>query len=93
MPHTDQSLITFLVLITLLTITPGTDTALVLKSAMKGGRRFYVATSLGICTGLLFHASMSSLGLSAILQQSAQAYSVIKMLGAAYLIYLGVRGL
>ena len=88
-----NSLSTFLVLCFLLTITPGADTALVLRSSMGGGRKLFVATICGICVGLLFHATMSSLGLSAVLQKSAKMYSIIKILGAGYLIYLGIRGL
>lgn len=88
-----NTLSTFLVLCFLLTITPGADTALVLKSSMGGGRKLYIATICGICVGLLFHATMSSLGLSAVLQKSAKMYSIIKILGAGYLIYLGIRGL
>lgn len=88
-----NTLSTFLVLCFLLTITPGADTALVLKSSMGGGRKLFIATICGICVGLLFHATMSSLGLSAVLQKSAKMYSIIKILGAGYLIYLGIRGL
>ncbi|KYG60355.1 hypothetical protein AZI85_12840 [Bdellovibrio bacteriovorus] len=89
----DQSLVAFSVLCLLLTIAPGADTALVLKSSMTGKQKHFVATILGICVGLLFHATMSSLGLSAILKKSAELYAVVKYLGAAYLIYLGLQSL
>jgi threonine/homoserine/homoserine lactone efflux protein len=88
-----QSFWTFFVLCLLLTMTPGADTALVLKSSMQGHRKLFIATIVGICSGLLFHATMSSLGLSAILQKSAELYSIVKLLGACYLIYLGGRAL
>lgn len=50
-------------------------------------------TTVGICTGLLFHAAMSALGLSVILHESARPYSLVKMAGAFYLIYLGFKSL
>ena len=88
-----QSFAAFVAICLLLTITPGADTALILRSAMAGGRKYFVATTCGICTGLLIHASISSLGMSAILLESAKLYSAIRLIGAGYLIYLGVRGL
>ncbi|HET9239952.1 MAG TPA: LysE family translocator [Oligoflexus sp.] len=88
-----ESYTTFMLICFLLTITPGADTALVLKSSLGGPRKSFVMTTLGICAGLLFHATMSSLGLSAILQKSSQLYHLIKLLGAGYLIYLGARAL
>lgn len=86
-----HSLSVFLILCLLLTITPGADTALVHRSSIAGGRKLYCPTILGISAGLLFHATISSLGLSVVLQQSAELYSIVKMIGAGYLIYLGVR--
>ena len=88
-----QPLETYFALCLLLTLTPGADTALVLRSAIAGGTRAYFPTILGICAGLLVHAGMSSLGLSVVLQESAALYSAVKMLGAAYLLYLGLRAL
>jgi threonine/homoserine/homoserine lactone efflux protein len=89
----DHSLPMFFVLCFLLTITPGADTALVLSSALRTGPRGVLMTTLGICAGLLFHATMSALGLSVILRQSAQLYSAVKWLGALYLMYLGAKSL
>ncbi|MFG1483163.1 LysE family translocator [Halobacteriovorax sp. HFRX-2_2] len=89
----ENSFSAFLFLCFILTITPGSDTALVLKSSISGNRKNIMATILGICSGLFIHAVMSSLGLSAILQQSAELFHVVKMIGAGYLIYLGVRAL
>jgi threonine/homoserine/homoserine lactone efflux protein len=88
-----QSYWSFLVLCALLTVTPGADTALVLKSSLSAPGRSFIATIAGISVGLLFHAMMSALGLSAILMASSNLYSVVQFLGAGYLIYLGVRGL
>jgi threonine/homoserine/homoserine lactone efflux protein len=89
----DHSLTMFLLLCFLLTITPGADTALILNTALRSNPRGILMTTLGVCAGLLFHATMSALGLSVILQQSARAYSIIQGLGALYLIYLGARSL
>lgn len=89
----DNSLTTFIFFCFLLTITPGVDTALVLRSSISGGKKSLIVTVLGICSGLLIHALMSSLGLSAVLHQSSKVYNLVKMLGACYLIYLGLNTL
>ncbi|MFT2090354.1 LysE family translocator [Paraglaciecola sp. 2405UD69-4] len=83
----------FLIAITLLTITPGIDTVLVIKNASRSGVADGVVTSFGICMGLFVHATLSAIGISAILLQSAALFSFIKYLGAAYLIWLGFTGI
>jgi threonine/homoserine/homoserine lactone efflux protein len=88
-----ESYTAFFIICFLLTITPGADTALVLKSSLSGPRKSFVMTTLGICAGLLFHATMSSLGLTAIPQKSSQLFHAIKLLGAGYLVYLGLKAL
>ncbi|WP_275287878.1 LysE family translocator [Halomonas elongata] len=83
----------FLVAITLLSITPGVDTLLVIRNTARGGVRDGVLTSLAICSGLFVHAAVSALGISLILLQSAWAFGLLKLAGAAYLIWLGINGL
>ncbi|WP_445191364.1 LysE family translocator [Sphingomonas sp. Tas61C01] len=81
----------FLAAATVLTITPGVDTAMVLRAATMDGRRSAVAASLGIVLGCLIWGAAVSLGLGALLQASALAYTIVKIAGAAYLMWLGIK--
>lgn len=83
----------FLIAITILTLTPGLDTALVIRNTTRSGSVDGCITSLGICCGLFVHATLSAIGISAILLQSAELFHVMKLVGAAYLVYLGATGL
>ena len=82
-------LTTYLIAITLLTITPGVDTMLVIRNTARGGWRDGAVSSLGICSGLFLHATISAVGISMILLQAAWAFSALKLAGAGYLIWLG----
>ncbi|MGR5238870.1 LysE family translocator [Vibrio alfacsensis] len=83
----------FLIAITILTLTPGLDTALVIRNTSRAGLKDGCTTSLGICFGLFVHAFFSAVGISAVLAQSAELFQVAKMVGAAYLIWLGLSSL
>ena len=89
----DNQVLAFTGIAALLTITPGADTMLVMRSVFARGQRAGLSTSLGICSGLFFHATLSALGLSLILVRSATAFEVVKLIGALYLIYLGSQSL
>ena len=84
---------TFLIPITLLTITPGVDTVLIIRNTTRGGWRDGALSSLGICSGLFVHAVVSAVGISVILLQSAWAFKALKLAGAGYLIWLGINSL
>ena len=75
----------------LLNLTPGQDTFYILGRSVADGTRKGVASALGITVGSLLHTAMAAFGLSAILAASASAFTVVKLLGGAYLIYLGAR--
>jgi threonine/homoserine/homoserine lactone efflux protein len=88
-----QNVEAFLIAITILTLTPGVDTALVIKNTTRSGIKDGCVTSFGICAGLFIHAAFSAIGISAILLQSAQLFMAVKWVGALYLIWLGISSL
>jgi threonine/homoserine/homoserine lactone efflux protein len=75
----------------LLNLTPGPDTAYILGRTITQGREAGIASALGICAGSIFHTCAAALGLSAILLSSPTAFGFVKLLGAAYLIFLGAK--
>jgi RhtB (resistance to homoserine/threonine) family protein len=81
----------FLAASVLLNLTPGPDTVYILGRSIAQGREAGVASALGICVGSIFHTGAAALGLSAILATSSVAFVAIKLLGGAYLIFLGIK--
>ena len=86
-------LLPYLGVIAVLTITPGPDMVLVLRNGVRGGPAAAWATGLGCCTGIAVHATLAVLGLSAILAASSEAFTVVKLAGAAYLVFLGIQAI
>ncbi|HEX8224798.1 MAG TPA: LysE family translocator [Allosphingosinicella sp.] len=87
----EQSLIAFTLAAALLTVTPGLDTALVLRTGAAEGARRAFAAALGICLGCLAWGALVAVGLGMLLEASELAYTALKWIGAAYLLYLGAR--
>jgi threonine/homoserine/homoserine lactone efflux protein len=75
----------------LLVIAPGPGQMLVLARSVSGGRAVGVATAFGLCVGSLVHTFAAAFGLSQLLVRSASLYAAVQYLGAAYLVFLGVR--
>ena len=75
----------------LLNLTPGPDVLYIVTNALRGGRRAGVVAACGITAGCFVHIFAAALGVSALLATSATAFAVLKWLGAAYLVYVGLR--
>lgn len=85
------SIVTYVAVVFGLFLIPGPAVLLVITRTVQGGRKVGIATGLGVASGDLIHTLSAALGLSAILMTSALAFNVVKMAGACYLIYLGLR--
>jgi RhtB (resistance to homoserine/threonine) family protein len=83
----------FLAVAAVVVVTPGVDMALVTKNALLHGRRPALATAVGINVGILFWTTAAALGLAAVIAHSTTAFTVIKLAGALYLVYLGLQAL
>ena len=73
--------------------TPGQDTALTIRNALLGGRRSGVATALGVSLGQAVWTCAAAAGLVALLRASQPAFAALRLVGAAYLVYLGLQAL
>ena len=86
-------LLPYLAVIAVLTITPGPDMLLVLRNGIRGGTEAAWTTGVGCCLGIAVHAGLAIAGLSAILAASSEAFTVVKVAGAFYLVFLGVQAI
>jgi threonine/homoserine/homoserine lactone efflux protein len=83
----------FVAISALVIVAPGPDTAVVVRNAWRAGTRGAIATSFGVVLGLAVWTVTASVGLAALLRASEPAFVALKLAGAAYLLYLGVRSL
>jgi threonine/homoserine/homoserine lactone efflux protein len=86
-----MSFLAFLVAATILAITPGPGLAYVVARTVAGGRSEGLASCFGTAVGGMLHVLAATTGLSLLLAQSAAAFTVVKYVGAVYLVYLGLR--
>ena len=86
-----QHLFLFIVAGLLLNLTPGPDVLYIVSNALRAGARTGVVAGLGITAGCFVHVFAAALGVSALLAASATAFTVLKWIGAAYLLWVGLR--
>jgi len=88
-----ESLAAFLVVATVVIVTPGPDTALTIRNTLLGGRRGGVFTAIGVSSGQMTWTVATSAGLAALLVASEPVFRAVKFIGAAYLAFLGAQAL
>ena len=88
-----MELIPFVLVSAAVIAAPGPDTALVVRNALFGGRRLAVATSVGVACGLAAWSVAAAIGVAAVLRRSEPAFTALKLVGAAYLVWLGIQAL
>ena len=86
-----MTFIPFLIAALVLAITPGPGLAYEVARTVAGGRKEGLASCMGTSLGSLLHVLAAALGLSLLLAESAMAFDLVKYVGAAYPVYLGVR--
>jgi threonine/homoserine/homoserine lactone efflux protein len=89
----DPRFAAFLAVAALFIVTPGPDTALTIRNALLGGSRAASMTALGVGLGSLAWAILSALGIAILLERSQTLFTILKLAGGAYLVYLGLRSL
>jgi threonine/homoserine/homoserine lactone efflux protein len=89
----DARFLAYVGVFALLIVTPGPDTALVIRNALGSGARAATVTALGIGTGSIAWVAASLLGVAVLIQTSATAFTILKLAGGVYLGYLGLRSL
>lgn len=86
-----SSLLTYMAACSVIILIPGPAQALVLTNSISSGKRAGIVTAVGLNLATIFHSTAAALGLSAILAASTAAFSIVKFIGAAYLIYIGIK--
>jgi len=89
----DGRLLAWVALSALLIATPGPDTALIIRNALASGPRASTMSALGVAVGILAWAAAATFGVGVLLERSSTAFTILKLAGAAYLAYLGLRSL
>jgi len=89
----DGRLVAWVALSALLIATPGPDTALIIRNALAAGPRASTMSALGVAVGTLVWVTASAVGVGVLLERSSTAFTILKLAGAAYLCYLGLRSL
>jgi len=89
----DARLLAWVALSALLIVTPGPDTALIIRNALASGPRASTMSALGVAVGILAWAAAATVGVGVLLESSSTAFTILKLAGAAYLAYLGLRSL
>ncbi|MEV6048175.1 LysE family translocator [Streptomyces xanthochromogenes] len=87
------ALLGFALFALVVTVVPGPDLLLVLRNCLRGGRRAGAATAIGAALGSLVWAAAAAVGLAAALQRWDAAFTAVRLVGAAYLVFLGVQAL
>lgn len=88
-----MELISLAILGLLIVISPGADFVLVLKNSLNHGRSAGIWTAIGISLAITIHITYSLLGISYLISQNEMLFNAIRYAGAAYLIYLGIKGI
>jgi threonine/homoserine/homoserine lactone efflux protein len=88
-----SELVAFVAVSAVVIVTPGPDTALTIRNVLLGGRRSGVFTALGVASGQACWTVATSAGVAALLVASERVFAALKLLGAAYLVYLGLQAL
>ena len=88
---TEAQIILFIITSLLVIVTPGQDMILVMSRAIAGGSKAGIITAAGVSIGLIGHTLLTAFGLGSLLMASEALFTILKLVGAAYLIYLGIR--
>jgi threonine/homoserine/homoserine lactone efflux protein len=90
MPH-GHELLLFIAAGWLLNLTPGADVLYIVSNSLRAGARAGIVAAMGVITGCLVHVTAAAAGVSAVLAASGSAFTLLKVLGAVYLLWLGLR--